>query len=83
MEVGWGTSLRPAGGRTHTHVSVQASHALFNLSGVAGDPKLSLSLALWGVRLPIADLLPICTEFEHLLVRSDDGDDDDYLWVLH
>jgi hypothetical protein len=78
MEVGWGTSLRLAG-RTHTHVSVQASHALFNLNGVADDPKLSL-----GVRLPIVDLLPIRTEFEHLLVRSDDGDDDDdYLWVLH
>jgi hypothetical protein len=84
MEVGWGTSLRAgihmflrAG--IHTF-SVQASHALFDLSGVTGGPKLSLS----GVHLLIGDLLPIRTEFEHLLVRSDDDDDDDDdLWVLH
>jgi hypothetical protein len=49
MEVGWEPLFgRPAGGRTHTHVSVQASHAVFNLSGVAGDPKLSLSRSLGG-----------------------------------
>jgi len=39
MEVGWGTSLRAG---IHTF-SVQASHALFDLSGVVGGPKLSLS----------------------------------------
>jgi len=48
MEVGGRLGNLSSAGRrayTHAHVSVQASHALFNLSGVAGDTKLSLLLS--------------------------------------
>jgi hypothetical protein len=39
-------------------------HCSIEVGLLAAPTKLSL-----GVRLLIADLLPICTEFEHLLVR--------------